>query len=217
MSTPPAEDLIVKGWLVKLGAIHKTWKKRWFTNTASEPYILAYYTDETCRVKKGQVSLREVYSFRITVENKDKGDKQRTQISLSTHDRDWKMRADGDKAGELWTAGINKLMQQVVKERKKPDDPKPAGATTTTPATTTSTPSTTSTTPATTTPTPAPPTELYATAIASYTSTNSNELSFQRGDRLKIIDKEDQDGWWAAEFNGQRGWVSSFYVTLDTK
>jgi hypothetical protein len=55
-----------------------------------------------------------------------------------------------------------------------------------------------------------------ATALFPYTAANANELSFQKGDKLTILQRDDEAGWWAAELNGKRGWVSSFYVSLDS-
>lgn len=225
-AAPATDDTHVAGWLVKQGAIHKTWRKRFFVNTPQDPLILTYYVEEACKTKKGQVVLKDVTSFKVVVENKDKGDKQRTRFTLVGPDRTWLFLANGVASGEYWTNAFNRLVPKK-EEGKKPEAASqpatgtPAAATTTTnppPAQQTAAPTSAPATPGPSGNAPATGTgpELWATAIASYTSQNSNELSFNRGDRLRIIDKEDQDGWWAAELNNQRGWVSSFYLSLDT-
>eukprot|EP00727_Mastigamoeba_balamuthi_P008273 m51a1_g4068 putative sh3 domain containing protein (284) ;mRNA; r:752615-754072 len=56
---------------------------------------------------------------------------------------------------------------------------------------------------------------ITATAQYSYTAANPNELSFEVGDKLVVLQRDDEAGWWAAELNGKRGWVSSFYLQID--
>lgn len=55
-----------------------------------------------------------------------------------------------------------------------------------------------------------------ATALFDYTAANANELSFAKGDKLTILQRDEEAGWWAAELNGKKGWVSSFYVQIDS-
>jgi len=55
-----------------------------------------------------------------------------------------------------------------------------------------------------------------ATALYDYTAANVNELSFNKGDKLTILQRDEEAGWWAAELNGKKGWVSSFYVQIDS-
>lgn len=49
-------------------------------------------------------------------------------------------------------------------------------------------------------------TEEYATAYSEYRSTGKDQLSFQKDDRLKILNKTNEDWWWA-ELNGCCGYV----------
>ena len=55
---------------------------------------------------------------------------------------------------------------------------------------------------------------MFATAVCDYTAVGSNELSFKKGDILRIIHQDCDSGWWAAELDGVKGWVSSFYVEI---
>ena len=34
-----------------------------------------------------------------------------------------------------------------------------------------------------------------------------NELSFQKGDKMTILQRDEEAGWWAAELNGKKGFV----------
>ncbi len=45
------------GWLVKRGQVVKNWKPRWFV-LDPEARTLTYYTNESCTVAKGFLSVR---------------------------------------------------------------------------------------------------------------------------------------------------------------
>jgi len=270
MSAPPQQydtQLIVQGFMVKQGGMHKSWKKRWFCNSLEDPFTLCYYTDETCNVKKGAIDLREVYHFRTKFDTKERGPKQRVGLALVTPSRTWKLIATGSTNGDYWTQGLERLIHRARRmgnggggsSPKLAAQPTPTATTPAGPATVTSVsaPVVAAAPLATTGPTMVPaPTPLVApvsvarpaatagggtesptlsrpveadsskpvdaskarptaTALFAYTAANSNELSFQKGDKLTILQRDDEAGWWAAELNGRRGWVSSFYVALD--
>ena len=52
-----------------------------------------------------------------------------------------------------------------------------------------------------------------AEAIYDYTAANDNELSFNEGDQLIILQKDDS-GWWFASLDGKEGFVPANYVKL---
>lgn len=52
-----------------------------------------------------------------------------------------------------------------------------------------------------------------ATAIYSYAATSDEELSFEEGDTLSIVDSSDES-WWKAERGGFVGLVPATYVEL---
>jgi hypothetical protein len=52
--------------------------------------------------------------------------------------------------------------------------------------------------------------QLYE-AIADYDSGDANQLSFKEGDKVKVVDKDD-DGWWFAVVNDVTGWIPSTYL-----
>ena len=216
---------------MKQGGIHRNWKKRWFCNTVDDPFTLSYYTDENCKSKKGQIDLREVYHFRTKFDTKERGPKQRVGLALVTPSRTWKLIVTGSTNGDYWTQGLERLIHKARKidaggdeapvtlpadaetdaalaaavedsARKGiigEDEEDPAAAADKSGAAAASDKPT-----------------LTATALFQYTAANSNELSFQKGDKLTILQRDDEAGWWAAELNGKRGWVSSFYVSLDS-
>lgn len=56
-------------------------------------------------------------------------------------------------------------------------------------------------------------TPVKATAIYSYTGDNADELSFEEGDMLSIVDRSDGD-WWKAERDGVVSIVPAAYLQV---
>ena len=54
----------------------------------------------------------------------------------------------------------------------------------------------------------------YAKALYSNEAECADELNFNEGDLLKIIDKnaEDSEGWWKCKLNGNEGLVPANYL-----
>lgn len=48
-------------------------------------------------------------------------------------------------------------------------------------------------------------------ASFKYVASQSDELSFEEGDTLYIIDMSDPNGWWKAKCNGKTGLIPSNY------
>jgi len=217
--------LILQGFMTKQGSLHKSWKKRWFCNSFEDPFTLSYYTDETLKTLKGTVDLREVYHFRTKYDTKERGPKQRVGIALVTPSRTWKLIAVGSTNGDYWTQGLERLIHLARNGGTEVGGYTATGSQ--------STPGTNSAVVQT-----APKAAGFeageseeeakraakkstkdrptATAQFDYTAANVNELSFKKGDRLTILQRDEEAGWWAAELNGKKGWVSSFYVQIDS-
>jgi ankyrin repeat protein len=53
-------------------------------------------------------------------------------------------------------------------------------------------------------------------AIYPYTAQNSDELSFEEGDTLYIIEKQ-EDGWWRARCGKKEGLIPSNYIESSTE
>jgi len=230
--------LILQGFMTKQGSLHKSWKKRWFCNSFEDPFTLSYYTDETLKTLKGTVDLREVYHFRTKYDTKERGPKQRVGIALVTPSRTWKLIAVGSTNGDYWTQGLERLIH-LARNGGTSD-----GAVTATGSQAAPTAGAAAAQPAKAA-APAPAAEKpqsdaetedaskpaeaakkapkkggkdrpIATALFDYTAANVNELSFNKGDKLTILQRDEEAGWWAAELNGKKGWVSSFYVQIDS-
>ena len=58
---------------------------------------------------------------------------------------------------------------------------------------------------------PAAPQKPKATALYAYSAASADELSFNAGDVITIL-KKDDSGWWEGELNGQKGWIPANYV-----
>lgn len=55
--------------------------------------------------------------------------------------------------------------------------------------------------------------EVYAIAIADYRSEQATDLTFQRGDKIKVL-LQHSSGWWDGEFNGKKGTFPKTFVQL---
>ncbi|KAL6457153.1 hypothetical protein MHYP_G00341160 [Metynnis hypsauchen] len=55
---------------------------------------------------------------------------------------------------------------------------------------------------------------MEAVALYDFRATESDELSFQKGDVLKITNMEDDPNWYTAELLGRRGYVPKNYISV---
>ncbi|XP_044047511.1 GRB2-related adapter protein-like isoform X1 [Siniperca chuatsi] len=55
---------------------------------------------------------------------------------------------------------------------------------------------------------------MEAVALFSFTASEADEISFQRGDVIKVIEMEDDSCWYTAEIQGKRGFVPENYISL---
>ncbi|KAI8097112.1 P-loop containing nucleoside triphosphate hydrolase protein [Halteromyces radiatus] len=60
-------------------------------------------------------------------------------------------------------------------------------------------------------PPPSKPTLPQYKAIYPFQSAEEGEITFQKGDILEILEK-DENGWWLAQYQGKEGWVPSNYL-----
>lgn len=56
-------------------------------------------------------------------------------------------------------------------------------------------------------------TELFAYGIENYSSEDPNDLTFVRGDKIRVL-QQHNSGWWDGELNGKRGLFPRTFVTL---
>ncbi|KAI6174189.1 Sex muscle abnormal protein 5 [Aphelenchoides besseyi] len=55
---------------------------------------------------------------------------------------------------------------------------------------------------------------MEAIALHDFTAEDKDELSFQRGQTLKILEKDEDRHWFKAEFNGNEGIIPMNYIRL---
>ncbi|KAM6972355.1 GRB2-related adapter protein-like [Aplochiton taeniatus] len=55
---------------------------------------------------------------------------------------------------------------------------------------------------------------MEAVALFSFRASESDELSFQKGDVIKVTDMEDDSNWYTGEIQGKRGYVPENYISL---
>ncbi|GAB5355279.1 hypothetical protein AAMO2058_000191700 [Amorphochlora amoebiformis] len=56
------------------------------------------------------------------------------------------------------------------------------------------------------------PKELWCTALFDFTAEESEELTFKKGDLMKVLERDPE--WWVAELNGKKGFIPANYVKL---
>ncbi|XP_026215185.1 GRB2-related adapter protein-like [Anabas testudineus] len=55
---------------------------------------------------------------------------------------------------------------------------------------------------------------MEAVALFSYIASDAAEISFQKGDIIKVTEMEDDSGWFTAEIQGKRGYVPENYISI---
>ncbi|XP_038568902.1 GRB2-related adapter protein-like [Micropterus salmoides] len=55
---------------------------------------------------------------------------------------------------------------------------------------------------------------MEAVALFSFTASEPDEISFQKGDIIKVTEMEDDSCWFTAEIQGKRGFVPENYISL---
>ncbi|XP_052264885.1 growth factor receptor-bound protein 2-like isoform X3 [Dreissena polymorpha] len=55
---------------------------------------------------------------------------------------------------------------------------------------------------------------MEAVAKHEFNATADDELSFSKGDVLKILSREDDQNWYKAEFNGREGFIPNNYIDM---
>uniref|UniRef100_A0A8D3BUR1 GRB2 related adaptor protein b n=1 Tax=Scophthalmus maximus TaxID=52904 RepID=A0A8D3BUR1_SCOMX len=55
---------------------------------------------------------------------------------------------------------------------------------------------------------------MEAVALFSFAASEADEISFQKGDIIKVTEMEDDSCWFTAEIQGKRGYVPENYVSL---
>ncbi|XP_040002512.1 GRB2-related adapter protein-like [Xiphias gladius] len=55
---------------------------------------------------------------------------------------------------------------------------------------------------------------MEAVALFSFTASEADEISFQKGDIIKVTEMEDDSCWLTAEIQGKRGYVPKNYISL---
>nr|XP_057922089.1 GRB2-related adapter protein-like isoform X2 [Doryrhamphus excisus] len=55
---------------------------------------------------------------------------------------------------------------------------------------------------------------MEAVALFSFAASEADEISFQKGDMVKVIEMEEDSCWFTAEVEGKRGYVPENYISL---
>ncbi|XP_029949929.1 GRB2-related adapter protein-like [Salarias fasciatus] len=55
---------------------------------------------------------------------------------------------------------------------------------------------------------------MEAVALFSFTASEADEISFQKGDIIKVTEMEDDSCWFTAEIHGKRGYVPENYISV---
>ncbi|XP_014834300.1 PREDICTED: GRB2-related adapter protein-like [Poecilia mexicana] len=55
---------------------------------------------------------------------------------------------------------------------------------------------------------------MEAAALFSFTASEADEISFQKGDIIKVVEMEEDSFWFTAEIEGKRGFIPKNYISL---
>uniref|UniRef100_A0A3B3TTD5 GRB2-related adapter protein-like n=2 Tax=Poecilia latipinna TaxID=48699 RepID=A0A3B3TTD5_9TELE len=55
---------------------------------------------------------------------------------------------------------------------------------------------------------------MEAVALFSFTASEADEISFQKGDIIKVVEMEEDSFWFTAEIEGKRGFIPKNYISL---
>ncbi|XP_032417961.1 GRB2-related adapter protein-like isoform X3 [Xiphophorus hellerii] len=55
---------------------------------------------------------------------------------------------------------------------------------------------------------------MEAVALFSFTASEADEISFQKGDIVKVVEMERDSFWFTAEIEGKRGFIPENYISL---
>lgn len=55
---------------------------------------------------------------------------------------------------------------------------------------------------------------MESVALYNFQATESDELAFNKGDTLKILNMEDDQNWYKAELRGAEGFVPKNYIRV---
>jgi len=129
VDAPQATEILCKGWMMKLGAVRKNWKKRWFVAmNEDQNYKICYYTTDAMKKCKGEISLCG-YSIRDFTEEEKKATGDSGIAMVREGGREWKVRCipDNDEQRKKWTDAL----QNACSKAKPPigaNDPVGGGA-----------------------------------------------------------------------------------------
>ncbi|GIQ79670.1 niban-like protein [Kipferlia bialata] len=119
----PSTVPIMQGWIVKQGAIHKTWKRRYARMMPD--YSIEYYADEYTEGKKNKMKgiIHPCgYTFHQTVEDKAMAKKRPLSMCLShPARREYYLAAETEEDKELWV----RALQTAVLDAQPPIDRQP--------------------------------------------------------------------------------------------
>uniref|UniRef100_A0A7S4P4D8 Non-specific serine/threonine protein kinase n=1 Tax=Paramoeba aestuarina TaxID=180227 RepID=A0A7S4P4D8_9EUKA len=121
---PPKKPFVpVEGYLTKLGANVKNWKKRW---VILEDYCMTYYKSEDGRGERGSISLEDVNRIedictierREVVEREEKNAVGKEHLFLLfTNNRVWYFVADTEQSKKDWVAAIKEQLVELQEWR----------------------------------------------------------------------------------------------------
>lgn len=94
--------MVYSGWAWKCGALHTSWKRRYFV-LRKDPFTLSYYTDDKTTEPKGVIDLRKVVEIAegSKVPTWPKTSKENARISITIPGRTYFMTIDGSD-NKVW-------------------------------------------------------------------------------------------------------------------
>jgi len=106
-----ASDLSLSGFMMKIGGLHKNWKRRWFQIDGDIGDSILYYSESREKDKskeyKGSIDFRNVVSV-------DQNPEDDIGIIIVTPDRTWQLKANNKDDRDKWLNVLKKNRQEVA-------------------------------------------------------------------------------------------------------
>lgn len=118
IDAPLASDPLKEDFMMKLGAVRKNWKKRWFVAyNEADNFVIKYYATKAKKKEKGQISLCG-YQMRDFSEEEKKKTGDNGIVLFKDGAREWKVRCvpDNDENNKAWKG----IFQDACKKARPP-------------------------------------------------------------------------------------------------
>ncbi|ETO20327.1 hypothetical protein RFI_16887, partial [Reticulomyxa filosa] len=105
-----------EGWMMKKGAFHKKWRKRWFVMQPN--HILKYYKEASSLKPQGSIDLSSI----LHVGSKEGVEQMKNSFVIKTRDRLWWLACDDEQDKREWVRVFMRLKDTKAPIRTRPEE-----------------------------------------------------------------------------------------------